>query len=348
MADKSIDQLIAAEQILPTDLFVLQQSSMAKKLPGQVLLNWLTAAADGHGGIRSIEKISTNVLIDTYRITLADTTTFDFVVTNGRSVNTIVKVGTAGLVDTYQINYNDGTTGTFNITNGAKGDKGDNTYIWIKYASQRPTVSSHSFGDVADDWIGIYYGTSATAPTDWQRYEWFQIKGEKGDPGVPATLVSSTTEYQAHDSGTIIPSGTWSTSVPVVAQGRYLWIRTTHNFNTGAPVVSYSVSRMGIDGSGSVASVAGVSPDVNGDVALTADDIDALSTKGGTMSGPLNMNGQHIEGLNDPTNNNQAATKSYVDTAAPPVTAADNGKMLTVENGKPTWQTVELWSGGSY
>ena len=75
MADKSIDQLIAAENILATDLFVLQQSGMAKKLPGQVLLNWLTAAADGHGGIHSIVKLSTSGLADTYRITLADTTT---------------------------------------------------------------------------------------------------------------------------------------------------------------------------------------------------------------------------------------------------------------------------------
>ena len=312
MADKSIDQLIAAEQILPTDLFVLQQSNVAKKLPGQILLNWLTAAADGHGGVRSIEKIGTNGLVDTYRITLADTTTFDFVVTNGRGVNTIVKVGTSDLVDTYQINYNDGTTGTFNVTNGAKGDKGDNTYIWIKYASQRPTASSHSFGDIVDDWIGIYYGTSATAPTDWQQYEWFQIKGEKGDTGAPATLLSAFVEYQIGDSGTIIPSGNWSTSIPVVAQGKYLWTRTTNTFNTGDPVISYSVSRMGMDGAGSVSSVAGVSPDLNGNVALTAENIGALSNTGGDLTGELKMNGQPISGLNVPVTNDQAANMGFV------------------------------------
>lgn len=312
MADKSIEQLIAAEQILPTDLFVLQQSNMAKKLTGQVLLNWLTAAADGHGGISSIERISTNVLVDTYRITMADTTTFDFVVTNGRSVNTIVKVGTADLVDTYQINYNDGTTGTFNVTNGAKGDKGDNAYIWIKYASQKPTASSHSFGDVVDDWIGIYYGTSATAPTDWQQYEWFQIKGEKGDPGVPAILVSSVTGYQTSDSGTVIPSGAWLSSVPVVAQGKYLWTRTTNTFNTGAPAVSYSVSRMGIDGTGSVSSVANISPDADGNIPLTASDVGALPTNGGDLTGELRMNGQPISGLNVPNANDQAANMGFV------------------------------------
>lgn len=34
---------------------------------------------------------------------------------------------------------------------------------------------------------------------------------------------------------------------------------------------------------------------------------------GGTMEGTLNMNGQPLTGLNDPTENNQAANKKYVD-----------------------------------
>ena len=192
MADKSIDQLNAAEKIYATDLFVLQQSGSAKKLTGQVLLNWLTAAADGHGGIQSIDKTSTSGLVDTYRITLADTTTFDFVVNNGRGITGISKTGTSGLVDTYTISYNDGTTSKFTVTNGAKGDKGDNAYIWIKYSSQKPTESSHSMGDLPDDWIGIYSGNASTAPTGWQQYKWFKHKGEKGDTGSPATLSSKS------------------------------------------------------------------------------------------------------------------------------------------------------------
>ena len=45
MADKAISELIAAEQIKAADLFVLEQDSAAKKLTGQILLNWLTAMA---------------------------------------------------------------------------------------------------------------------------------------------------------------------------------------------------------------------------------------------------------------------------------------------------------------
>lgn len=314
MADKSIDQLNDAEKIYATDLFVLQQSGSAKKLTGQVLLNWLTAAADGHGGIQSIKKLSTSGLADTYRITLADTTAFDFVVTNGRSITGISKTSTSGLVDTYTISYNNGTTSKFTVTNGAKGDKGDNAYVWIKYASQKPTETSHSMGDLPDDWIGIYSGNSSTAPTDWKQYKWFKHKGDKGDTGSPATLTNESVTYQVGDSGIIIPSGAWGSSVPVVPQGKYLWTKTEIRFNSGDPIISYSVCRMGIDGSGAVSTVAGVSPDATGNVTLTAYDVGALPVSGGDMAGAINMNGQPISGLNDPTEESQAARKGYVDT----------------------------------
>lgn len=317
MADKSVGELIAAQSVTPTDLFVLEQNGTAKKLTGQILENWLVSLADGHGGIQSIVKLSTSGLADTYRITLADTTTFDFVVTNGRGITGISQTSTSGLVDTYTINYNDSTSDTFTVTNGAKGDKGDNAYVWIKYASQEPTESSNSFGDVPDEWIGVYFGFSSTAPIDWRQYEWYRIKGEKGDTGDAATLLSSAVEYQVSDSGAIIPSGAWSASIPVVAQGKYLWTRTSNTYNTGSPVVAYSVSRFGIDGTGSVSSVNNQSPDANGNVELTAGDVGAMPTTGGAFTGPVSMNGQTLSGLNVPTANDEAATKAYADNMLP-------------------------------
>lgn len=313
MADKAITELVAAEDINATDLFVLQQNDTAKKLPGQVLLNWLTKAADGHGGIKSIEKLKTNVLADTYRITLADTTTFDFVVSNGRGISSITKIGTSGLVDTYRIDYNDNTTDTFSVTNGDKGDKGDNAYIWVKYASQEPTDTSHSFGDLPDAWIGVYFGTSSTAPSNWQQYKWYQWKGDKGDKGDPAVLNSSEVTYQVGDSGTVIPSGSWTTSIPAVTPGKYLWIRQALRFNTGSPITIHSVSRFGIDGTGAVSSVAGIAPDETGNVPLDAGGLNALSILGGTMEGSINMNGQSITGLNPPVKDTQPVTKKYME-----------------------------------
>ena len=340
MADKAIGELIAAEKVNQSDLFVLEQDGAAKKLTGQILENWLLAMAQGHGGIQSIDKVGTSGLVDTYRITLADTSYFDLPVTNGKSVTVVKKSGTSGLVDTYTISYNDGTTSKFTVTNGAKGDKGDNVYTWVKYASQEPTESSHSMGDIPDAWRGEYNGPLAAAPSDWKQYKWYKIKGDQGNPGDPARLLSSSVSYMVSDSGTIVPSGSWQSDVPAVPQGKYLWTRVIQNYNTGSPVTSYSVARMGIDGTGAVSSVAGVSPDATGNVTLTAADVGALAASGGSMTGAINMNGQPISGLNDPTEESQAARKGYVDAAKEEAKAYTDSK-------RKTWTATitATWSG---
>lgn len=331
MADKSIDQLNAAEKIYATDLFVLQQSGTAKKLTGQVLLNWLTAAADGHGGIQSIVKVGSSGLVDTYRITLADTTAIDIPVTNGRSITGVSKTGTSGLVDTHTIKYNDGTTSTFTVTNGAKGDKGDNTYTWIKYASQEPTESSHSMGDIPDDWRGEYNGPLSSPPTDWKQYKWYKIKGDKGNTGDPASLLSKSVTYQVSNSGEVEPSGEWLPTVPSVPQGKYLWTKTETQFNTGDPIVSYSVARQGRDGSGAVSTVCGKEPDADGNVALTASDVRAVSTDGGTMTGNLSIPA--------PSEAAHAVNKEYVDTTKETATLTAAG---WVGDSAPFTQTVTV------
>lgn len=246
---------------------------------------------------------------------MADTTTFDFTVKNGRGISTIAKVSVSGLVDTYRITYNDNTTSTFTVTNGAKGDKGDNAYVWIRYASQKPTAASHSFGVLPDNWMGVYSGNSATAPTDWTKYQWFEIKGEKGDIGNPALLTSQSVTYQASTSGNVIPSGNWQGSIPTVAQGAYLWTRVAMTFNSGSPIYAYSVSRMGLDGTGAVSKVCGKEPNSNGNVELEAENVGALPSVGGLMTGDIVMNSHQIKALGAPTDSADAATKGYVDTA---------------------------------
>ena len=314
MADKAISELVAAEQIKSTDMFVLEQDGTAKRLQGQTLLNWLTAAADGHGGISNIAKTGTDGLVDTYTITLADTTTKTFTVTNGNGLTAFEKLSTVGLVDTYQFTRSDGTYFTFAVANGAKGDTGEASHVWIKYASQQPTASSHSMGDLPDAWMGVYSGTAAEAPDDWQQYTWYQIKGEKGDTGAAATVTGTTVEYMVSDSGTIVPSGSWSTTIPTVPQGKYLWTRVTTTFNTGSPAVSYSVTRMGIDGTGSVSSVNSKSPDENGNVALAAADI---ATSGGvSVEAKLDTLDEEKQPLLTPGDNisitgNTIATKAF-------------------------------------
>lgn len=66
--------------------------------------------------------------------------------------------------------------------------------------------------------------------------------------GIPKGTDASIalTEYQASESGTTTPIGTWSESIPIVPQGQYLWTRYTWNDGT----YTYQVYRQPVDGDG--------------------------------------------------------------------------------------------------
>ena len=78
----------------------------------------LKTGVDGIG-IASIEKTSTQGLVDTYTITYDDGTKTTFDVTNGSGISSIAKTGTSGVVDTYTITFDNGNTFTFTVTNGS-------------------------------------------------------------------------------------------------------------------------------------------------------------------------------------------------------------------------------------
>ena len=81
----------------------------------------------GEGGdtIKSIDKTTTQGLVDIYTITLESGNKKTFNVTNGNGIKTIEKTSTSGLIDTYTVTFDDGETTTFTVTNGEKGEKGD-------------------------------------------------------------------------------------------------------------------------------------------------------------------------------------------------------------------------------
>ena len=81
----------------------------------------------GEGGdtIKSIDKTTTQGLVDIYTITLESGNKKTFNVTNGNGIKTIEKTSTSGLIGTYTITFDNGETTTFNVTNGEKGEKGD-------------------------------------------------------------------------------------------------------------------------------------------------------------------------------------------------------------------------------
>lgn len=242
MADKSIFELTLQTTFASNDRLVVGNyaNSDAEAITGQALVNLLATMLDGHGGIQSIAKTGSS--------------------------------GTDPVVDVYTITLADQTTTTFSVTNGLKGDTGAQTFVYFRWAHTEPSSWSDTT-DQPDEWMGVYAGTATTPPTTVSAYSWVRVRGDKGDTGDASTITAQNVSYQASSSGTVAPSGSWTTTIPTVPPGQFLWTRTQLAFNDGTTVTAYSVSRFGIDGTGAVSTVNQVSPDGNGNVALTATDI---------------------------------------------------------------------------
>lgn len=73
--------------------------------------------------------------------------------------------------------------------------------------------------------------------------------GTDGRDGANGVGVSgSEVRYQASNSGTTAPTGSWLTSPPSLDAGQYLWTRTTITYTDGKSTVSYSISMKGETG----------------------------------------------------------------------------------------------------
>lgn len=85
--------------------------------------NGMNYVLTGMTSINKIEKISSEGLIDTYRMTFENSKYFEFQITNGRGVTNVEKINESGdyvhgIVDTYRMYFNDGTYENYQIRNG--------------------------------------------------------------------------------------------------------------------------------------------------------------------------------------------------------------------------------------
>ena len=144
------------------------------------------------------------------------------------------------------------------INSGAKGDMGD-TGVGIKSttvaygvsdsASTRPSDNSwqSTIPTVAEGkylWTRtiIDYTDDTMADTVTYTYAKQGVKGDIGSSGTSVTV--DKIEYQAGTSAVTAPTGTWSNGVVSVAEGGYLWTKTT--FSDGK--VAYGVAKQGAKG----------------------------------------------------------------------------------------------------
>lgn len=127
---------------------------------------------------------------------------------------------------------------------GENGANGETSYLHIAYATSADGKTGFSVTEsTGKTYIGVYTDYVQADSTDPTKYKWAKIKGDTGK-GVKSTAVT----YQVSSSGTTIPTGTWSSSVPAATAGQYLWTRTVITYTDNATSTIYSVGHMGTNG----------------------------------------------------------------------------------------------------
>lgn len=160
---------------------------------------------------------------------------------------------TISIVDatgTHTQSVKDGTNGT----PGTDGKDGKTSYFHVKYSNDGGKTFTGNSGEDTGIYMGSYTDYTEADSTDVKKYNWVKVKGDKGDTGqkgqdgTSVTITSKSVTYQASTSGTTAPTGTWSTSVPTVNNGQYLWTKTTVQYSDGNKTEAYSVSYKGTNG----------------------------------------------------------------------------------------------------
>lgn len=146
----------------------------------------------------------------------------------------------------------------------------------VNLKASKTEVTNETKDLVASSIVEYYLSTSSTSPVggSWSvtapawvngRFMWSRTKvttkagavsyhpnangtnitGASGATG--RGITSTAIHYAVSSSGTVTPTS-WGTTVPTVAPEQYLWTRTTINYDSGSPSVSYSIGQAGKSG----------------------------------------------------------------------------------------------------
>ena len=159
------------------------------------------------------------------------------------------QAGTSVTVKSKSVTYQAGTSGTTaptgtwssSVPSVTKGQ-----FLWTK------TVVTYSDGNSTTAYSVAYQPTNGTN-------------------GTSVTISSTSVAYQASTSGTTAPTGTWSSSVPSVANGSYLWTRTVVTYSDKTTTTSYSVAYKGTNGSNGADAITLTVTSSNGTIFKNAD-----------------------------------------------------------------------------
>ncbi|MEQ3444154.1 phage tail protein [Enterococcus cecorum] len=151
------------------------------------------------------------------------------------------------------------------LIKGADGQDGADGLPGPKGADGRTPYFHTAYADSADGQLGfsttnasgkLYMGTCTdyiqSDPDDYRAYTWVKIKGDKGETGPAGRdgkgVKSYAITYQAGTSGVSYPTGNWSSTIPNVPNGQYLWSKTTLTYTDNTTSDTYSVAYFPVNG----------------------------------------------------------------------------------------------------
>lgn len=132
-------------------------------------------------------------------------------------------------------------------------NKGTKQYYLQTASANKPSKTDSAWSETQPASIGgqhmWYMLVDITANGSEIRHEPFELTGIKGESG-RGIVGSPTLTYQAGTSATVIPTGTWSSDIPLVNEGYTLWTKTTWKYSDNTTSEVYTPSIAGKAGKG--------------------------------------------------------------------------------------------------
>lgn len=130
------------------------------------------------------------------------------------------------------------------VTYGLSRSETDKPITWY---SQVPTLTKGDYLWTKTVWTY----TDNTSETGYQK-TYIGRDGNNGHDGIPGKdgvgIKSTTITYAASTSGTTRPTSGWSSNIPNVPAGQYLWTKTVWTYTDNTSETGYSVAKMGQNG----------------------------------------------------------------------------------------------------
>lgn len=117
----------------------------------------------------------------------------------------------------------------------------------ITWYDQVPTLTKGQYLWTKTVWTY----TDNTTETGYQK-TYIARDGNDGNDGIPGKdgvgIKTTTITYAGSTSGTITPTSGWTSAIPSVPAGQYLWTKTVWTYTDETSEIGYSVAKMGEDG----------------------------------------------------------------------------------------------------